>query len=136
MANPTRPSVIVQAKLSRAISIPTHGSTLLTNAVEMALSTAHPRAAPAMRDQGTFGGSHDDSHAGAESFQWANKIDAPVTHTKAFTNVAPSESGASRIPTLRNTHSISPSLVKKKNMPRSMGNRDRNKPAMTPKNSM
>src|SRR5260221_2347415 len=87
MANPTRPSVIVQARLSRAILTPAHGSTFLTNVVEMALSTAHPRAAPAMRDQGIFGGSHDDSHAGAASFQWANKIDAPVTHTKASTNV-------------------------------------------------
>jgi len=84
-----------------------------------------------MRDHGIFGGSHDDSHAGAESFQWANRIEAPVTHTKAFMNVAPSESGTSRIPTLRNTHSISPSLVKNRNMPRSMGNGDRNKPAMT-----
>ena len=41
-----------------------------------------------------------------------------------------------RIPTLRDAHSISPSLVKNKNRPRSIGNRDRNKAAMIPKNSM
>ena len=136
MAKQTRPSVIVQARLSRAISIPAHGSTFLTNVVEMTLSTAHPSAAPAMRDHGIFGESHDDSHAGVESFQWAYRIDAPATHTKAVTNVAPSESGTSRIPTLRNAHSISPSLVKNRNRPRWMGNRDRNRPAMTPKNSI
>ena len=97
MAKPTRPSAIVQAMLSRAISIPIHGSTLLTNAVEMTLSTAHPSAAPAKTGHAPFGGSHDDSHAGAASFQWANKTDAPISHTKAFMNVAPSESGATRI---------------------------------------
>ena len=75
IATPTRPSVIVHARLSLVILIPTHGGTLLTNAVETALSTAHPSATPAMRDQGMSGESHDDSHAGAESFQWANRID-------------------------------------------------------------
>ncbi len=123
---------MVQRRLSGAN--PNRGKSFLVSAVEAVVMSAPPAAMlptmPAMKGHDALGGSHGDSHAGADPRQWASRAANPVIHTRSFTKFAPNVSGTSLIPLVPSTHTMNSSSVTNKNAPRAMGNFDDQKNPM------